>query len=312
MIVKHCCRARKWFVLSGLFCCSVSSAQGLQGPGFGVDYDAVEFRMAHVAGQVYILAGAGGNMGVFVSDDGVILVDDQFAPLTERIRAEIVKISSAPIRFLINTHFHGDHTGGNENFGTAGTLIIAHENARKTLAQPHYIEMIQTRFPAFGVSALPVVTFQDSVSFHLGGERIDVFHPPPSHTDGDSVIYFRGSDVIHMGDIYRTRGQPIFDRNNGGSYEGLIEASDFVLAIAGENTKIIPGHGVVSTRADLQTVRDIMATIRDRIAAGIAAGQTVEEVIASDPSSGFNWRDGRLTVEETVRWIYTELASKAQ
>ena len=240
MIVKHCCRARKWFVLSGLFCCSVSSAQGLQGPGFGVDYDAVEFRMAHVAGQVYILAGAGGNMGVFVSDDGVFLVDDQFAPLTERIRAEIVKISSAPIRFLINTHFHGDHTGGNENFGTAGTLIIAHENARKTLAQPHYIEMIQTRFPAFGVSALPVVTFQDSVSFHLGGERIDVFHPPPSHTDGDSVIYFRGSDVIHMGDIYRTRGQPIFDRNNGGSYEGLIEASDFVLAIAGQNTKIIP------------------------------------------------------------------------
>ena len=301
-----------WLALSGLFCCSVSLAQGLEGPGFGVDYDAVEFRMAPVAGRVHILAGAGGNMGVFVSDNGVFLVDDQFAPLTERIRAEIAQISSAPIRFLINTHFHGDHTGGNENFGATGTLIVAHENARNTLAQPHYIEMIQTRFPAFGVNALPVVTFQDSVSFHLGGERIDVFHAPPAHTDGDSVIYFRGSDVIHMGDIFRTRGQPIFDRNNGGSYEGLIEASDFVLAIAGENTKIIPGHGVVSTRADLRTVRDIMATVRDRIEAGIAAGLTVEEIIASDPSSGFGWRNGRLTVEETVRWIHTELASKVR
>jgi cyclase len=303
-----------WLViaLSGLSCFSFSSAQELDGPGFGVDYDAVEFNMTHVAGQVHILTGAGGNLGVFASDDGVFLVDDQFAPLTERIRAQIANISTAPIRFLINTHFHDDHTGGNENFGEAGTLIIAHENARRTLAQPHFIEMIQTRFPAFGESALPVLTFQDTVTFHLGGERIDVYHAPPSHTDGDSIIYFRGSDVIHMGDTYRSRGQPIFDRNNGGSYEGLIAASDFVLSLAGENTKIIPGHGVVSTRADLQVVRNIMATINDRIKAGIAADQTLDDVIASDPSRGFEWRDGRLTVEETIRWIYAELAAKAQ
>jgi glyoxylase-like metal-dependent hydrolase (beta-lactamase superfamily II) len=287
----------------------VGFGQGLEGPGFGVDYDSVEFRLIHVAGRVHMLEGAGGNLGVFVADDGVFLVDGQFAPLTHRILAEIRRVSTERVRFLINTHFHGDHTGGNENFGPAGALIVAHENVRRTLAQPHYIEMVQTRWPAFGPEALPVVTFRDSVTFHLGGERIDVIHAPPSHTDGDSVIYFRGSDVIHMGDIYRTRGQPIFDRNNGGSYEGLIAASDFVLDLIGKDTKIVPGHGAISTRADLREVRDIMATVRDRIRAGIDAGRTVEEVIAADPSAGFGWRDGRLTVAETVRWIYTELAA---
>lgn len=295
-------------VLLGAWASTVS-AQGLEGPGFGVDYDSVEFRLTHVGGRVHMLEGAGGNLGVFVADDGVFLVDGQFAPLTDGILAEIRRVSTEPVRFLINTHFHGDHTGGNENFGPAGALIVAHENVRRTLAQPHYIEMVQTRWPAFGPEALPVVTFRDSVTFHLGGERIDVIHAPPSHTDGDSVIYFRGSDVIHMGDIYRTRGQPIFDRNNGGSYEGLIAASDFVLDLIGEDTKIVPGHGAISTRADLREVRDIMATVRDRIRAGIDAGRTVEQIIAADPSAGFGWRDGRLTVEETVRWIYAELAA---
>ena len=289
------------------------SAQGLlEGSGFPVDYDAVEFGMTHVAGRVHMLSGAGGNIGVFVGDDGVFLVDGQFAPLTERIVAEVARVSDDPVRFLINTHFHGDHTGSNENFSRAGALIIAHDNARRTLAQPHYIEMIQTRFRAFGPAALPAVTFKTSMSLNLGGERVDVIHAPPSHTDGDSVVFFRGSDVLHMGDIFRSRGQPIFDRNNGGSYEGLIVASDFVLNLMGEDTLIVPGHGQISTRADLQEVRNIMATIRDRIQAGVDAGQSADEVIASDPSRGFDWRDGRLTVDETVRWIYLELAAKSQ
>jgi cyclase len=297
-------------IATGFVLVGKASGQGLDGPGFAVDYDAVEFRMTHVAGRVYMLAGAGGNIGVFVGDDGIVLVDGQFAPLTVRIRREIGELSPLPIGFLINTHFHGDHTGGNSNFGPAGTLIVAHENVRRTLALPHYIEMVQTRWPAFEADALPVITFSDSMTFHLGTERIDVVHAPPSHTDGDSVIYFRDSDVIHMGDIFRTRGQPIFDRNNGGSYEGLIAASDFVLELIGPNTKIVPGHGPISMRADLVEVRGIMATVRDRIQSGIDAGLSVEEVVQSDPSAGFGWRDGRLTVAETVRWIYAELAAK--
>ena len=300
------------FMVAGASAQDHVSAQGLlEGEGFPVDYDAVEFRMTHVAGRVHMLSGAGGNIGVFVGDDGVFLVDGQFSPLTDRIMAEVAELSDDPIRFLINTHFHGDHTGGNANFARAGALIIAHDNTRRILSQPHFIEMRQTLFRAFGPVALPSITFSSSLSLNLGGERIDVIYAPPAHTEGDAVIFFRESDVIHMGDIYRPRGQPVFDRNNGGSFEGLIRASDFVLNLMGEETLIVPGHGQVSTRADLVEVRNIMATVRDRIQAGVDAGQSVAEVIASEPSRGFPWRDGGpLTVEETVRWIYAELAAK--
>jgi len=309
-VIQSSIRRNGAAVVAALVCAVPAAAQGiLEGGGFGVDYPAVEFELTHVGGRVHMLRGAGGNLGVFVGDDGVFLVDAQFAPLTARIQAEIRTLTAEPVRFLINTHFHGDHTGGNENFGPAGALIVAHENVRRTLAMPHYIEMVQTRWQAFGDAALPVVTFVESMSFHLSGERIDVIHAPPAHTDGDSVVFFRDSNVIHMGDIYRTRGQPIFDRNNGGSYEGLIRASDFVLDLIDDETKILPGHCAISTRADLVEVRDIMTAVRDRIQQGIDARMSVEDIVASDPSRGFGWRDGRLTVDETIRWIYTELTA---
>ena len=281
----------------------------LDGAGFVVDFDAVDPQITRVSGQVHMLSGAGGNIGVFAGDDGVFLVDSQFAPLNERIQAQIRTVSAAPIRLLINTHFHEDHTSANRNFSALGALLVAHKNVRRTLSQPHYIEMINTRFGAFESDALPQITYDDTLSFHLNGERVDIYHAPPSHTDGDSIIYFRGSNVIHMGDVFRTRGQPIFDRNNGGSYEGLIEAANFVLTIAGDNTMIIPGHGPLSSKSDLIESRDTMAAIRDRIAFAIREGRTLEEVIASDPSRGFDWRDGRLSVIETIEWIYRELAA---
>ena len=151
--MHSCRRSTLWVALFIALLTRSASAQGLDGPGFAVDYDSVEFRMTPVAGRVHMLAGAGGNLGVFVADDGVFLVDSQFAPLTERIRAEIGRLTSQPVRFLINTHFHGDHTGGNENFGPAGAVIVAQENVRRTLAQPHYIEMVHTRWPAFSPQA---------------------------------------------------------------------------------------------------------------------------------------------------------------
>lgn len=289
---------------------SAPAQQPLDGSGFVVDFDAVTPQLTHIAGQVYMLTGAGGNMGVFVGDEGVFLVDGQFAPLTDRIRALIRTISAEPIRVLVNTHFHEDHTSANASFAAGGALIVAHENVLSTLSQPHYIEMINTRFGAFPPEALPDITYQQTLSLHLNGERVDIYHAPPAHTDGDSIIYFRTSNVIHMGDVFRSRGQPIFDRNNGGSYEGLIEASNFVLSLADADALIIPGHGVPATKAGLAQVRDIMATVRDRIAVAIREGRSLEEVIATEPSRGFDWRDGRLSIRETIEWIYQELAAK--
>lgn len=290
-----------------LVCNGAAAQQPVEGSGFVVDFAAVTPQISHVAGQVHMLTGAGGNIGVFAGEDGVFLVDGQFAPLTERITEQIRSVSDAPIRLLVNTHFHEDHTSANSSFAGLGALIIAHDNVLRTLSQPHYIEMINSRFGAFPSDALPAVTYASSMTLYLNGERVDIYHAPPSHTDGDSIIYFRDSNVLHMGDVYRPRGQPIFDRNNGGSYEGLIEASDFVLSIADDDALIIPGHGTLASKADLVNVRNVMATVRDRIAAGIGEGRSLEEITASDPSRGFDWRDGRLTVSDTIQWIYEEL-----
>jgi glyoxylase-like metal-dependent hydrolase (beta-lactamase superfamily II) len=297
-----------WAACALAFAAGAAFAQQ-QGPGFDIDFDVVRITTEHVAGQVHMLRGDGGNIGVFVGEDGVFLVDDQFAPLTERIRAAIAEISGEPVRFVINTHFHDDHTNGNENFAEIGALIVAHENVRITLSRPHFIETVETIFPAFPEQALPVITFRDRVRFHLNGEDVEVFHVPAAHTDGDSIVYFRGSNVVHMGDVLRLRG-PIFDQNNGGSYLGLIRALDTVLGVVDENTRIIPGHGGLATRDQLREVRDGLTAVRDRIAAAIAEGKNVEQTIAEDPTRGYQWSMPRLmTMDKIIEWIYREIES---
>ena len=205
------------------------------------DIPNAEVASQHVAGQVHMLTGAGGNIVVFIGEDGVFMVDDQFAPLTDKITAAISALSDKPIRFLINTHFHDDHTGGNENLGEAGVLIFSHDNARKTLAEDHYIAAINTTFAAFKEIGLPIATYSQDMTFHLNGEEVSVFHVPNAHTDGDSVVYFQESDVIAVGDVFQRLGYPVFDRSNGGSFSGLVEAWGKILQVIGDDTKIVQG-----------------------------------------------------------------------
>ena len=282
----------------------------LEGPGFPFKLDSVEVSATPVAGRVHMLQGAGGNIGIFAGDDGVLMIDDELAALTERILSAIKSISDKPIRFLINTHFHGDHTGANENYGGAGVTIVAHDNVRRTLSKSQYIAAIKTRFAALKPAGLPIITFNQEMTFHLDGEEIFVFHVPRAHTDGDSMIYFRGSDVILTGDVYQRSGYPVFDRGNGGSFEGLIAGWDRVLPMIGEDTKILQGHGGISNRAALQEARDKMVTFRDRIAAAIAAGKTLEQVIAEKPTDGLDtgWPPRPLTKETIIEWVYAELS----
>src|SRR5919109_689033 len=173
--------------------------------------DTVQVSSIHVAGGVYMLAGAGGNIGVSVGDNGVFVVDDQYAPLTPKILAAVKAIRDEPVRFVLNTHWHGDHTGGNENMGAAGAFIVAHENVRKRMSVEQFIEMFNMKVPPSPVGALPVVTFTDAVSFHLNGDDIHAFHVPPAHTDGDAIVYFRTANVVHMGDVYFNGMYPFID-----------------------------------------------------------------------------------------------------
>jgi glyoxylase-like metal-dependent hydrolase (beta-lactamase superfamily II) len=253
-----------------------------------------------------MLMAAGGNIGVSAGPDGVFLVDDQYAPLTDRVIRAIRSFSDRPVRFVINTHWHQDHTGGNENLGKAGAIIVAHDNVRKRMSVEQFMEAFNRTVPPAPTGALPVVTFDRSVTFYLNGDEIHAFHVARAHTDGDAIIHFRRADVVHMGDVFFNGRYPFIDLGSGGSVEGVIAAADLVLALAGEQTKIIPGHGPLATAKELREYRDMLIQVRDRVASLIAQGQTLDEVLAARVTAPW---DGRFTgdAQRLVRYIYQEL-----
>jgi glyoxylase-like metal-dependent hydrolase (beta-lactamase superfamily II) len=247
------------------------------------DFDEVQINVHPVAGQVYYIEGRGGNIGLFVGDDGVFLIDDQFAPLTDKIVAAIRLLSDESIRFLVNTHLHPDHTGGNENFGKMGALVFGHDNVRRQMQISAY-----TQEP-------PLVTYSQDVSFHINGETVHVFKTPDAHTNGDSYIFFKGSNVIHAGDVYRTTSYPYIDTNNGGSFLGTIKALELLVDVADGDTKIIPGHGVISNAEEAQAFLDMLLVIRDRVKGSIDDGLSLEEAQAAGLTKEYDerWESGR-------------------
>ena len=273
------------------------------------DFDAVEIRTVPVAGGVHMLMGAGGNMALSSGPDGAFLVDDQFAPLTEKIRAAIAAVSAGELRFVVNTHWHLDHTGGNENLGKAGAVIVAHDRVRQRMSAGQFMRAFDAQIEPAAPGALPVITFGADITFHLNGHDVHVFHVPPAHTDGGSIVHFRGANAIHMGDTFFAGRYPFVDLESGGSVEGVIATADRVLALADDATRIIPGHGELTNSAGLRRYRDMIATIRDRVRAAIAAGKNVDEVVAAKPTQEFDaeWGGGSTSGEGFTRTVYASL-----
>jgi glyoxylase-like metal-dependent hydrolase (beta-lactamase superfamily II) len=238
------------------------------------DFSKVEIKATKVAGNIYMLEGSGGNIGVCAGDDGIVIVDDQYAPLANKIKEALKEISDKPLKFVINTHFHGDHTGGNPEFGTVAT-IIAHENVRKRLKDGGPPPGGAKPAPK---EALPIVTFNDKTTVHVNGEDIRAIHFPHGHTDGDSVIFFTQANVVHMGDDFVTYGFPFVDVKSGGSIRGMIAGDEKVLGMVQPDTKIIPGHGPLSTPADLRKFIDLLKDTRAIVADGIKQGKTVQQL----------------------------------
>ena len=257
------------------------------------DFSRVEIRTEKLGDGVYMLTGRGGNLGVSAGEDGVVLIDDQYAPLTEKILAAIRRITEKPIRFLINTHLHGDHTGGNENLGKGGVIIVAHENVRKRLSVEQISQLFGQTTPPYPTTALPVVTFTDSVTFHLNGDEVLAFHVPPAHTDGDTVIRFTKANVFHAGDLFFNGMYPVIDLESGGSVEGVVAAADRLLALCDAKTKLIPGHGPVATPDDLRAFRDMVAGTYAAVKELVAAGKTKEEVLAARPTAAWDEKWGK-------------------
>jgi glyoxylase-like metal-dependent hydrolase (beta-lactamase superfamily II) len=250
------------------------------------DWDAVEIRVEQLTPSVYVIFGTGGNIGVSVGEDGVFLIDDQFAPLTTRILDAIGEITDEPVRFVFNTHWHGDHTGGNENLGDAGALLVAHRNVRARMSVDQVLERVGrpvSTTPASPAGALPVVTFTESISFHINGDELEAFHVEHAHTDGDAIVFLADANVVHMGDTFFRDRFPFIDTASGGSIDGLIAAVGQALAVMDADTQIIPGHGVVSTRTDLRAYADALKGMRGAVAELMAAGHSLEEIQAARP-----------------------------
>ena len=272
------------------------------------DFSKVEIKVERLAPGLAVLFGAGGNIGLSYGEDANAIVDDQFAPLTDKIVAAVGTLDPDPVRFVINTHWHGDHTGGNENFGKRGAVIVAHDNVRARMAVEQVMKAFNETVPASPKAALPVLTFADGVTLHLNGDTLHVVHVANAHTDGDSLVHWQKGDVLHMGDTFFHRMSfPFIDLDSGGSIDGAIAAANRGLEIAGANTKIIPGHGAMATRADLSAYRDMLVDIRGKVAAGIAAGQTLAQIQATKPAERYGMPDGFIKPDQFVEIVYNSL-----
>ena len=268
--------------------------------------EEVTINTIPVTSNLFMLMGKGGNIGLFTGADGTFVIDDQYAPLTEKILTAIKSAGGKTPRFLLNTHYHGDHTGGNENLGNTGTLIVSHHNVRQRLKNGSFIQAFGMKSPPAKNVALPVVTFSDDMHFHINNETVRAVHAPSAHTDGDSFIHFQKANVVHAGDIFFNGFYPFIDAAGGGSMRGMIRAVDSILAITDANSKIIPGHGPLADRSQLVAYRNMLDTAYTRLLKLKNAGISAEDAVVEGPLDDLEeeWGDGLFDGDRWITIVY--------
>jgi glyoxylase-like metal-dependent hydrolase (beta-lactamase superfamily II) len=273
----------------------------------------VTINTTKLTDNVYMLKGSGGNIIVSVGQDGVFMVDDQFAPLTEKIKEAVSKIIDQPIKFVINTHWHSDHTGGNENLGELGSIIISHDNVKKRLSTEQFIDFFQRTIPPLSEKGLPIVTFSDNMTIYHNGDEIKIIHVDNGHTDGDSIVYFTKNNVIHVGDDFNDKSYPFIDLSSGGSIDGLISSLETISSIINDETKVVSGHSEVSNKTKVNEFTDMLKDVREKISKMIEDGKSLEEIIASQPTSNYDeiyYDHTNRQPEDFVTFIYQSLTKK--
>lgn len=291
-------------LLTGLLV-SVFSVAAMAQP----DFSQVTIKTTEVTSSIYMLEGYGGNIGLSIGDDGTFVIDDQFAPLTDRIQQAIAALTDQPVRFVVNTHWHIDHAGGNENLGKGGAIIVAHDNVRKRLEKGQFVAAFNAEIPPAPAAALPVITFDQGVTFHWNNETLEVLHVAPAHTDGDAVIYFKDANVVHTGDLYWNGLYPVIDASSGGSAAGMVTGIEEILARIDSNTKVIPGHGPLSNKAEMQVYHKMLKASHASIKALRDQGKTIEEIVAAKPTADFDeqWGVALLSPEQWVQMVFSTL-----
>ena len=275
------------------------------------DFSKVEIKTEKLADDVWVLYGAGGNIGLCSGPDGAMLVDDQFAPLSDKILAAVTAANDAPLRWVVNTHWHGDHVGGNEAMVAAGATLIAHDRVRQRMIEGQDNKMFGRKVDPAPAKALPLITFNDSTTLHVNGEDAVAFHVPPAHTDGDVVVWFQKANVVHMGDTYFSSTYPIIDLESGGHIDGFISATERVLARIGDGTKVIPGHGQVTDKAGLQRYHDMLVGVRAAVAKLVKQKKSVDEAVAAKPTAPWDdaWGKGYMKPDLFTKIVFTDLSA---
>lgn len=277
------------------------------------DPSQVTVKVVPVTAGIYMLQGMGGNVGLSVGKDDAFIVDDQYAPMTPKIRAAIMTVTTKPVRFVVNTHWHDDHTGGNEAMAGSGAIIFAHENVRRRMSSEQFLAVFNARVPASPAAALPMITFSDTISFYVNEDSVRTFHVRNAHTDGDAVIFFLKANVVHMGDTFFNGMYPFIDVSTGGSLAGTIAAASQVLMATNSSTRFIPGHGPLATRADLVRYRDMLVTVRQRLSRLVARGRTLAQVSSAKPLADLDaeWGKGFMKPEMFLGIAYESVRGRA-
>ena len=290
----------------GLLLASSAQAQNLP------DMSQVTVKVVPVAANVYMLEGMGGNIGLSVGKDDAFIIDDQYAPLSDKIKAAVATVTPKPVRFVINTHWHFDHVGGNEAMAGSGAIIFAHENTRRRMSTDQFIAAFNMKVPASPTAALPVITFSDTITFYTNDDTVRTFHVANAHTDGDAIIFFRKANVVHMGDTFFNGRYPLIDVSTGGSLVGMISAADQALAMTNADTRFIPGHGPLATRADLVRYRDMLVATRERVGKMIARHRTLKQVLDAKPLADLDaqWGSGNIKADQFLTIVYGSLTQR--
>ncbi len=273
------------------------------------DWDAIQIEEKKVTDNIYFLTGSGGNIGLITGENGNMIIDDQFAPLTDKITNQVMKIRDAKIQYVLNTHFHGDHTGGNENLKAGGAIIVSQDNVRTRMGTTFQNEIFKREVAAKSESFWPTITFSEDMTFHFNGEEINIVHVPRAHTDGDALVHFKTSNVIHTGDLFVRYGYPFIDVSAGGTINGIIAAQEKILALSDGNTKIIPGHGGLS---DINDVKELLAMLKQTKAIVEEAknkGESLEDLVAREPFKEFHerWSGNFINSDLFVQIIFDTL-----
>ena len=273
----------------------------------------VTINTTKLSNNTYLLKGSGGNILVSVGQDGVFMVDDQFAPLTEKIKEAISNITDQPVKFVINTHWHSDHTGGNENFGELGAVIISHDNVRERLSTEQFLAFFNRTVAPLPEKGLPIITFSDNMTIFQNGDEIRIIHVDNGHTDGDSIVYFTKNNVIHVGDDFNDKTYPLIDISSGGSIDGLISSLQTISSLIDDETKVVSGHSEISNKTKVNAFITMLKDVRQNVSQLIQNGESLEEIIASQPTSKYNeiyYDHSTFKPEDFVTMVYQSLTRK--